>query len=110
MFLLNGEIFPKIAQYKKQMRSMPKNIVKSWSKDTPHVLGIVNKLINRQVNSKQKLIDAWKKDSNCKFMRLTIREFISHSILIDLDLLSEFCDFLVDASPATIALSWPPIG
>lgn len=48
------------------MRSMPKNIVKSWSKDASHVLGIVNKLINRQVNSKQKLIDLWRKESNCE--------------------------------------------
>lgn len=66
MFLMNGDMFPKISEYKKQMRSMPKNIVKSWSKDAPHVLGIVNKLINRQVNSKQKLIDLWRKESTCK--------------------------------------------
>lgn len=66
MFLLNGDIFPKISDYKKQMRSVPKNIVKKWSKDTPHVLSFVNKLINRQVSSKQKLLDLWRKDANCK--------------------------------------------
>lgn len=66
MFLLNGDVFPKIAEYKKQMRSVPKNIVKSWSKDTPHVMNFVNKLINRQANNKQKLIDIWRKDKNCK--------------------------------------------
>lgn len=68
MFLLNGDIFPKIAVYRKQMRSVPKNIIKSWSKDTPHVLNFVNKLINRQVNSKPKLIDIWRKESDCKFI------------------------------------------
>lgn len=68
MFFLNGEIFPKICEYKKQMRSVPKNIVKSWSRDTPHVLAFVNKLISRQVNSKQKLMDVWRKESNCKLI------------------------------------------
>lgn len=77
MFLMNGDIFPKISAYKKQMRSMPKNMVKSWSKDTPHVLGIVNKLINRQVNTKQKLTDAWEKDSNCKFHSDVLWEIVS---------------------------------
>lgn len=81
MFLLNGDIFPKISEYKKQMRSVPKNIVRSWSKNTPHVLAFVNKLINRRVNNKQKLLDLWRKESNCKFACLNINVTVLFSLI-----------------------------
>lgn len=66
MFFLNGDIFIEIQKYRKLMRSSPKNIVKSWAKNNPHILGFVNALIRNEVCSKQKLLDVWKKDQFCK--------------------------------------------
>lgn len=66
MFLLNGDIFPKLRQYTKVLRSSPKNIIKSWAQNTAHVVVFVNALIRRQISNKQKLLDAWKKDEFCK--------------------------------------------
>lgn len=66
MFLLDGEVFPAISAYKKSMRSAPKNVVKTWSKSTPHILNFVNQLIRQQITSRQQLLDVWEKDPNCE--------------------------------------------
>lgn len=66
MFFLNGDIFSELKDYKKFLRSSPKNVVKLWAQNTPHILTFVNSLIRRQINSKQKLLDIWKKDKFCK--------------------------------------------
>ncbi|KAJ6635942.1 putative ATP-dependent RNA helicase kurz [Pseudolycoriella hygida] len=88
MFLLNGDIFPQISEYKKKMRPAPKSIVKPWCKNTPNVVSFVNKLLSRGVASKQKLLGVWSKESDY--------------------LLNEFCDFLVDVNSSAVALNWPP--
>lgn len=67
MFLLNGDIFPQLKAHIKMLRSSPKNVVKSWAQNTPHILTFVNALIRRQVYSKQKLMDVWNKDKFCEY-------------------------------------------
>lgn len=65
MFFLSGEIFPQLKAHVKLLRSAPKNVVKSWAQNTPHILTFVNALIRHQVCSKQKILDIWKKDEFC---------------------------------------------
>lgn len=67
MFILNGDVFSQLKAHKKKLRSSPKNIVKSWSKNTPHILAFVNALIRHKVYNRQKLLDVWQKDKFCKF-------------------------------------------
>lgn len=81
MFFLNGDIFPQLKANIKMLRSSPKNIVKSWAQNTPHILGFVNALIRRQVYNKSKLLDVWKKDTFCK-CRLELGENIQSMITI----------------------------
>lgn len=66
MFFLSGEIFPQLKPNIKLLRSSPKNIVKSWAQNIPHILNFVNALIKYQLNNKQKILDIWKKDQFCK--------------------------------------------
>lgn len=66
MFLLNGDVLPQFKDYKKSLRSTPKNVVKSWSKNTPHIVSFVNRLLQGKVFSKQTLLDKWRKKPNCK--------------------------------------------
>lgn len=72
MFFLSGEIFPQLKGNVKLLRSSPKNIVKSWAQNTPHILGFVNALIRRQVNNKQRILDIWKKDQFCTYNFINI--------------------------------------
>lgn len=67
MFILNGDVFPQLKENIKLLRSSPRNIIKSWAQNTPHVLAFINTLIRRQIYNKQKLFDVWKKDEFCKY-------------------------------------------
>lgn len=69
MFFLNGDVFSDLQAHRKLLRSSPKNVVKSWAHNTPHILAFVNALIRRQVLNRQTLLDAWKKDKLCKRRR-----------------------------------------
>lgn len=66
MHFLKGDIFPQILEYKKSMRSTPNNVIKSWAKNTPHILNFINCLIRNQVSSKQALVEQWRTNQNCK--------------------------------------------
>lgn len=72
MFFLNGEIFPMLKANVKMLRSTPKNLIKPWAQNTPHILAFVNALIRRNVNSKQKILDIWKKDQFCMWILVTL--------------------------------------
>lgn len=70
MFFLSGEIVPGVLAHKKEFRSTPANILKSWVANQPHVMAFVNRLLRARVYSRQALLDAWAKDPNCKLMFL----------------------------------------
>lgn len=67
MFFLNGDIFPALIKYQKKLRSSPKNVIKSWARNTPHILGFVNSLLRHKIHSKQQILDVWAKDKFCKY-------------------------------------------
>lgn len=70
MFFLSGDVFTDLQSHKKLLRSSPKNMIKSWAQNTPHILAFVNALIRRQVHNRQTLLDAWKKDKLCKYFQI----------------------------------------
>lgn len=65
MFFLNGEIFPKLKDNVKMLRSSPKDVIKSWAQKKQHILTFVNALIRRNINNKQTILDIWEKDQFC---------------------------------------------
>lgn len=110
MFLLNGDICPKLKPFTKSLRSSPKNVVKRWSNNTTHVVNFVNRLIAKQIADRDKLLRVWDTDANCKWTGYYLGEDIMTKILVLFTvLLQEFCDFLVDGKQSEIALNWPPI-
>lgn len=82
MFFLNGDVFAELGKHRKLLRSAPKNIVKSWAKNTPHILGFLTALIQREVCSKQKLLDAWKKDQFCELNAVRLKLDTYSSIVV----------------------------
>lgn len=66
MFFLAGEIVPGVLVHRKELRSTPANLLKSWVANQPHVMAFVNRLLRARVHSRQALLDAWAKDPNCK--------------------------------------------
>jgi ATP-dependent RNA helicase DHX37/DHR1 len=65
--LLNGEIFEKLDEFKKNLLSSPNTMVKSWSKLVPRTESLASALKNRQVCWKKKLVVEWKVDKKCNF-------------------------------------------
>jgi ATP-dependent RNA helicase DHX37/DHR1 len=65
-FLLNGDIFEKLQEFKSNLLSTPATMTKSWSKLLPRTEVMINTLANRQVDSKRKLISEWNTNPNCK--------------------------------------------
>lgn len=65
-FLLDGEVFKKLDEFKKNLLSTPSTMTKSWSKLMPRTETILNALANRQVDSKQKMIRELRANPNCK--------------------------------------------
>lgn len=108
MHFLNGDVFSKVLEYRKAMRSTPKNVVKTWAKNTPHILHFVNSLIRNHISSKQDLVDIWKTNRNCKLSQLYICFIALNIYNLLLVLLEEFSDFLVNVSVAEVAMKWPP--
>jgi ATP-dependent RNA helicase DHX37/DHR1 len=82
MFLLNGEVFEKLDEFKKNLLSSPNTMVKSWSKLVPRTESLASVLRNRQVCSKKKLVGEWKVDKKCKlnFLLATFQILIKKSI------------------------------
>lgn len=113
MFLLNGDVITQLNAHKKLLRSSPKNVIKTWAQNTPHILAFINALIRRQVHTKQALLDVWKKDKNCKhFLFSSIFDKMNFSIkqkyISSTDLLQEYRNFLIESASDT-AIKWPPI-
>lgn len=66
MYLLNGDVFEKFSEYKKQYRTSPKTFIASWAHVNPIIIGFVNQLVKKQVCSRDKLKEVWKTEPKCK--------------------------------------------
>lgn len=87
-FLLEGAIFPKLKKYRSSLLSVPKTMVKTWAKLQPRTDILLKALVARQVDSKSKLLEAWKKDTSY--------------------LLSAYQKWIPESAHNEVALSWPP--
>lgn len=66
-FLLEGLVFEKLSEFKKNLLSTPSTMTKSWSKLVPRTESMMSALANRQVDCKKKLIKELRDNPNCKF-------------------------------------------
>ncbi|PSN33185.1 putative ATP-dependent RNA helicase kurz [Blattella germanica] len=65
-FLLQGCVFPKLKKYVSSLLSVPMTMIKTWAKLQPRTEILLNELLAEKVDSKQKLLDAWKKNSTLR--------------------------------------------
>lgn len=65
-FLLNGEVFEALEEFKSNLLSTPSTMTKSWSKLMPRTETIMNALANHQVDSKRKMKKELSANPNCK--------------------------------------------
>ncbi|KAJ9589594.1 hypothetical protein L9F63_017179, partial [Diploptera punctata] len=85
-FLLEGKVCPKLKKYTASLLSTPITMVKSWAKT-----GFLQYALRaREVDSKSKLLEAWKKDSTY--------------------LLAAYLKWIPESAHNEVALGWPPIG
>lgn len=89
MFLLNGDVFPRLLEFKNKLKTTPSSITKSWSNLNEFVANFTKAILSKQINSKQKLLDIWK--LNPKY------------------LLQQYVDLLYDVQMTQLSLIWPPI-
>ena len=66
-FLLNGEVFDKLEEFKKNLLSTPSTMTKSWSKLMPRTEMMLNALASRQIDSKAKIVHELRSDSSCEY-------------------------------------------
>ncbi|XP_055904771.1 probable ATP-dependent RNA helicase kurz [Eupeodes corollae] len=89
MFFLNGDVCPKLLDFKANLKATPSSITKSWSSLNENVTRFKRALTTKEVHCKQKLLDEWKRDPNY--------------------LLQEYCDLLYEVTLADLTHIWPPI-
>lgn len=88
-FFLNGDVFPKLQEFKMKLKVTPSSITKSWSNLNENVTKFKRALILKEICSKQVLLDYWKIDSQY--------------------LIQEYCDLLHEVTISDLANIWPPI-
>ncbi|XP_067015411.2 probable ATP-dependent RNA helicase kurz [Anabrus simplex] len=87
-FLLDGSVCPQLRQYKASLLSSPTTMTKSWANLQPRTQELLNTLRARQVDSRSKLLEAWKLDSTY--------------------LLAAYQKWLPESAHNEVALAWPP--
>lgn len=67
MYLLDGEVFPKLKQFVKHLLNTPSIITKPYWKLQSRTTILINALLAKEANSKTKLQNIWETDRNCKY-------------------------------------------
>ncbi|XP_030379655.1 probable ATP-dependent RNA helicase kurz [Scaptodrosophila lebanonensis] len=88
MFLLEGSVCPKLAEFKPKLKSTPGSMIKSWSNMNDKVLRFKRALISKKIQTRQALQAAWERDSNF--------------------LLEEYQNLLYDVALSELTPIWPP--
>lgn len=65
-FLLDGVVFEKLSKYKNSLLSKPNTMTKNWARLLPRTDALLKTLAAKLVNTRDKLLEAWKTDSKCK--------------------------------------------
>uniref|UniRef100_A0A1A9W634 RNA helicase n=1 Tax=Glossina brevipalpis TaxID=37001 RepID=A0A1A9W634_9MUSC len=88
MFFLDGQVCPKLSAYKAKLKCTPSAVVKSWSSLNQSIVRFKIAFNNKQINTRQKLLDEWKRNPNF--------------------LLEEYHNMLYDVSLSELISIWPP--
>ncbi|XP_053952110.1 probable ATP-dependent RNA helicase kurz [Anastrepha ludens] len=89
VFLLDGQVCPALAAYKTKLKATPPSLVKSWSNLNESVVRFKRALLNKQINSRDKLHAEWARNPNF--------------------LLEEYQNMLYNVALAELSPKWPPL-
>ncbi|XP_017112910.1 probable ATP-dependent RNA helicase kurz [Drosophila elegans] len=89
MFLLDGQVCPRLADFRGKLKSTPASVIKSWSSMNDKVLRFKRALITKQIHSRQALLDQWTSDPHF--------------------LLEEYQNLLYDVALSQLTPLWPPV-
>nr|XP_025872854.1 probable ATP-dependent RNA helicase DHX37 [Vulpes vulpes] len=87
-FLLEGQVFQKLASYRGCLLSSPSTMLKTWARLQPRTESLLKALVAEQANCREALLAAWTR--NPKY------------------LLAEYCQWLPEAMHANVEKAWPP--
>ncbi|XP_016982362.1 probable ATP-dependent RNA helicase kurz [Drosophila rhopaloa] len=89
MFLLEGQVCSRLAEFRGKLKSTPASVIKSWSSMNDKVLRFKRALITKQIHNRQALLDQWTSDPNF--------------------LLEEYQNLLYDVALSQLTPLWPPV-
>uniref|UniRef100_A0A8C6ADT8 DEAH-box helicase 37 n=1 Tax=Marmota marmota marmota TaxID=9994 RepID=A0A8C6ADT8_MARMA len=87
-FLLEGQVFCKLASYQGCLLSSPSTMLKTWARLQPRTESLLRALVAEKADCRDALLAAWKKDPKY--------------------LLAEYCEWLPQAMHASVEKAWPP--
>ncbi|XP_068615421.1 probable ATP-dependent RNA helicase DHX37 [Brachionichthys hirsutus] len=88
-FLLEGQVCPKLKNYRVHLLSNPSIMLKTWAKLQPRTEALLSALVSKKIACRDALLSVWKSDD--KF------------------LLSAYCQWLPEAMKQDVAKGWPPV-
>ncbi|KAH9515058.1 ATP-dependent RNA helicase dhx37 [Bulinus truncatus] len=88
-FVLDGEVFPALAQFKSSLLMNATTMVKSWAKLQPKTETFLKALLSKEVKTRDKLIQVWNKEP--------------------LFLQKEYLEWLPEILHSKIISLWPPL-
>ncbi|XP_019604363.2 putative ATP-dependent RNA helicase DHX37 isoform X2 [Rhinolophus sinicus] len=87
-FLLEGQVFPKLASYQGCLLSSPSTMLKTWARLQPRTESLLRALVAEKADCRDALLAAWRKSPKY--------------------LLAEYCEWLPEAMHADVEKAWPP--
>ncbi|MBZ3878785.1 putative ATP-dependent RNA helicase DHX37 [Sciurus carolinensis] len=87
-FLLEGQVFGRLASFQGCLLSSPSTMLKTWARLQPRTESLLRALVAEKADCRDALLAAWKKDPTY--------------------LLAEYCEWLPQALHARVQEAWPP--
>ncbi|XP_070256067.1 probable ATP-dependent RNA helicase DHX37 [Myotis yumanensis] len=87
-FLLEGQVFPRLASYQACLLSSPSTMLKTWARLQPRTESLLRALVAEKADHRDALLAAWRKNPRY--------------------LLAEYCEWLPQAMHADVEKAWPP--
>ncbi|RUS81416.1 hypothetical protein EGW08_010800 [Elysia chlorotica] len=88
-FLLEGQVFPKLEQFKSSLVLAPSTMVKSWAKLQPKTETFLKALLAKGTNTRDTLADVWKQEPS----------FLQR----------EYLEWVQESQHAAVLTQWPPL-
>ncbi|XP_062037940.1 probable ATP-dependent RNA helicase DHX37 isoform X1 [Lepus europaeus] len=87
-FLLEGQVFRKLAAYRSCLLSSPSTMLKTWARLQPRTQSLLSALVAEKADCRDALLAAWKRSPQY--------------------LLTQYCEWLPQAMHADVKKAWPP--